>query len=433
MATKLEYFKKAIQLLAPIENKDWYVMMFTVPVLKETTDWIERDVCSLITQLDGLYFIEELDGNKTLTKINDWKRDAPLFIFKEQIEIDSTWISNVKDPMTTTVGRLIVNRLCLESVLHNRVEYINNKMQPSELEAMLIYKTRNDEDLTEGDISTREMITCVDRLNFLMSISTFTNIGATEKAITPPPGIKEYKKKLIEEYGERLKDPVTLVEFENKLATLDKEYLADDPAAKNIFNRKSRTGRAKMFLAYGETLDFENTGDNVVLDALSDGISTDPKELAKFMNDLRYGSFSRGADTALSGYAYKILQRSLSGLKISNTPCNTVKGFKRRMTSRNYKGLIGRYVKQNGWVLISSEEKAKAYIDKEVETRSPMYCTAQGNSVCYACMAESYKNQDSGISNLAANISAVLMVNFLKRMHGTIVEVTDIEMDDFCS
>lgn len=433
MATKLEYLKGAIQLLKPIENKDWYIMMFTVPVLKETKLWEERELYSLVTQTDGVYYVDEINDAKTLVRIDDWKRDTPILYFTDEIKIDSTWISNVNEDTVTTVGRLLVNRLCLESVLGNRLPYINKKMQQNEIESAIISKVKNEEDLTEKDISVKEMIECINRLNFLMGISTFTNIGATEKTITPPPGIKEYKAKLIKEYGDRLKDPVTLVEFQNKLAAVDNEYLADDPAAKNLFNKKSRTGRAKMFLTYGTTLDFDNTGDNVVLGSLSEGIDTSPKEIAKYMNDLRYGSFSRGADTALSGYAYKILQRALSGLRISKTPCNTTKGFKRKITNGNYKGLIGRYIKQNGWVLVSDEEKAKEYKEKLVEVRSTLYCTSGNNTVCYACMAESYKTQEAGISNLAANISAVLMVNFLKRMHSNSVEVTEIEMEDFCT
>ena len=75
------------------------------------------------------------------------------------------------------------------------------------------------------------------------------------KAITPPPGIEKKKEELKKEYGDRLKDPVTFVEFENRLREIDKEYLKDDPAAKAIFNKKSVTGRTKMFLTYGTTLD----------------------------------------------------------------------------------------------------------------------------------------------------------------------------------
>lgn len=431
MTTKSEYLKLAIQTLTPIEYKDWFVMCFTVPLLKETTEWNEKPVYGLVTKLDGIYYVNE---QRALTLIVDWKKDSPLFSFKDEVVIDNTWLSSVSGKITTTIGRLLVNALCIHPIVGSRVDFINSKMSQPEIESILITKTKNPEDLKDGDITVKEMVECIDRLNFLMSISTFTNIGATKKTITSPPGISEYKKKLIEEYGDRLKDPVVLVEFENKLAAKDAEYLADDPAAKNIFNKKSRVGRAKMFLAYGKTLDFDTTdGSPVVLDSLSDGISTDPEELAKHMNDLRYGSFSRGASTALAGYAYKVLQRSLSGLKISKVPCNTTKGLKRDINDKNYKGLIDRYIKEKGWVLIDTKEKAKSYIGKEVEMRSTMYCLSPNNTVCYACMGESYKNQESGVSNLAAGISSVLLIAFLKMMHGVSTEVVEIDLEDFCS
>lgn len=435
MVTKLEYLRKCVQTLLPLENKDWFVMCFTIPVLKETLNWEDKEEFSLVTQLDGLYYVfTTAEQVKTLIRIEDWKKDTSLFTFNEEVEVDFSWLSSITSKTTTTVGRLVVNALCIHAAVGSKLPYMNAKITQSDIESALIAKVKNDEDLKEGDISVKEMIACIDRLNFLMAMSTFTNMGATRKTITAPPGIKEYKAQLIKEYGDRLKDPVTLVEFESKLAAKDAEYLADDPVAKNIFNKKSRVGRAKMFLAYGKTLDFvEGKDAPVVLDSLSDGIDTTPEEFAKHMNDLRYGSFSRGASTALSGYAYKVLQRSLSGLKISKVPCNTTKGLKRDINDKNYKGLVDRYIKEKGWVLIDTKEKAKSYIGKEVEMRSTMYCVSPNNSVCYACMAESYKTQESGISNLAANISSVLMVQFLKMMHGVTVEVVDIEMEDFCS
>lgn len=439
MATKLEYLKKCVTSRSgnglPIERKDWYVICFTNPVLKKTEDWgSNHHLYDIVTQEDGLYFIDhDENGDQILSKIEDFKKSEPMFRFQDDIEIDSTWLPNVEGKMVTKVGRLIVNAMAFFPVLGERFPYLNKKMSQKEIEALLIAKTKNPEDMTDSSISVPEMIACIDRLNFFMSISTFTNVGATAKTITPPPGVEALKKKLIAEYGDELKNPVKFVEFERKLKELDKEYLEGDPGA-GLFNGKSRTARAKMFLAYGNTLDFEE-GEvpNTILPSLSEGIDENPEDVAKAMNDLRYGSYSRGASTALSGYSYKVLQRSLSGLKVSKNPCNTTKGFKRLITDDNYKKLVGRYIKEGKWVLIDSLEQAKTYLGKIVEFRSSMYCTSPENSVCYACMGESYKNSESGITNLAANISTVLMNLFLKLMHSVETVTIDVEIEDICT
>lgn len=439
MATKLDYLKKCITQRSgaglPIENKDWYVICFTNPVLKKTEDWgTNHQLYDIVTQEDGLYFVDhDSNSEQILTKIEDFKKGEPLFKFQDDIEVDGTWLPSIEGKITTKIGRLVVNAMAFFPVVGERLPYVNKKFSQREIEALIIGKTKNQEDMTDSSISVPEMIECIDRLNFFMSISTFANVGATAKTITPPPGVEELKKKLIAEYGDELKNPVKFVEFERRLKELDKEYLEGDPGA-GLFNGKSRTARAKMFLAYGNTLDFEE-GEvpNTILPSLSEGIDNNPEDIAKAMNDLRYGSYSRGASTALSGYSYKVLQRSLSGLKVSKTPCSTTKGLKRLITERNYKKLVGRYIKDGKWILIENTDAAKAYVGKIVEFRSAMYCLASENTVCYACMGEGYKNSESGITNLAANISTVLMNLFLKLMHSVETVTTDIEIDDICS
>ena len=179
-------------------------------------------------------------------------------------------------------------------------------------------------------------------------------------------------------------------------------------------------------------MDFIDDGENkVVVSPLTEGLSTSPEDFPKYMNDLRLGSFARGSSTALSGYSYKILQRSLTGLTILDKPCDTTRGYKRIIDSKSYKKLVSRYIKSGTkWILIDSLESAKQYVGKEVEIRSTMYCTSPGNTVCYACMSEAYKTFPNGITNIAANISSTLMNQFLKLIHGKITETVNIDMED---
>lgn len=427
---RIDYLKKCIQQGKVINYKHWYTLCFGIPILKNETDWGTKEAYSIVLQLDGLYYISESE-EKHLVKITDYKKDQPLFQFKETVTVDPSWLPTISGNIETKIGNLIINALVLYPTLGTKVPYLNKPTKVSDIESIFVNKVRNDDQLKDGDISVKEMAACIDRLNFLSNLAFLTSVASTVKVITAPPTMKKERDRLVKEYEGQLHDPVKVVELESKLTAIDNEYLADDEAAKTILSKKARTARKKFYAIFGETKDFvKSDGTSVIIPPLSEGVSTTPEDFPKYMNDTRIGSFFRGASTAKGGYTYKILQRSLSSLKIQSTPCNTTKGFKRLVTDNNYRKLVNRYIRDKGWTLITSDVVAKTYIGKIVELRSTMYCTAPGNSVCYACMSENYKGNETGVTNLAANISNVLLTAFLQATHGGIVETATINIED---
>jgi len=433
MSSKLDYLKKCIISITPLENIDWYVKLLAVPVLTEEDVTKNPYNLKLITKPDGLYYLEQNEDVYNLIKINDYKINTPLFTFKDTLDVDSSWLPSIKGKLNTKLGTLVVNALCLYPVLKDKLEYINNEITVSNLNSIFISRVSNTP--KESDISVKEMIGCIDRLYFLTNLSFLVSKATSEKVITKPPGIDSKKKQLIEEYKDDLTDPVKVVELEKKLEKFDLDYLEDDEVAGIISkSKKGKTARKKMYLMYGSTLSFDrDEKDTVITSSLDEGISTKPEDFHKYINDSRYGSYARGASTAMSGYAYKVLQRALSSVKISPIPCDTNKGILRYIDDKNKSKLINRYIKDGKWKLISSEKEASNYINKEVEIRSSMYCTSKGDTVCYACMSEPYKENETGVTNLSANISSVLMQTFLKLMHGVTTEVVMIEDKDLVS
>jgi len=432
MLTKLEYLKKAISSNI-VENKSWYISCFAIPILKDELNWEYKNLNEIVTKTDGLYFIDiDSEGNKQLIKISDYKKDEPLFNFQELIEIDGSWLPTIKSKIQTKIGILIVNRLVFYPAFKLKLEYINNTIKIPDIENMLANKVVSDKIAKPDDITVSEMIICIDNFNFLSNLANLINIAATPKTITPPPNIEQEKKKLLKEYEGQLSDPVKLVELENKLNALDQEYLKDDIAASKIFNKKSKTARKKMYLMFGDSMDFKKTSaSNTIISSLQEGVETTEEEFPKYMNDLRLGSYSRGALTQLGGYTYKILQRSLSNLSITPNECDTKIGLKRNIEEYNYSKLINRYIKEdNKWKLIENKDIAKKYIGKLVEIRSSMFCTSPGNTICYKCMNEVYKQFPTGITNIASELSGILLSLFMKLMHSTQTESTVINIDD---
>lgn len=433
MATKLEYLKLCIQNLKPIEYKSWYYYMFTTLFPKdEPID--TKNLYDPVLKVDGLYYLDINEQNeKTLVKIEDYKKDDPLFRFSDIVTADSMWLPSIEGKIETKVGVLIVNALCLYPALKKKIPYLNEPISVPKIEKFIYQKLEDDDKATEDQISVSEMVECFNRLTFLSNLAPIVNIASSEKIITKPPGIDEIRKKLFEEYKDQLTDPVKVVELEKKLEQIDKEYLKDDFAASKLINRKSQVARKASYLMLGQQLDFVEQNDATpILTSLSEGLPLDEEEFSKLQNSSRVGSWYRGSRTALGGYSAKTLAKSLGSLTISRTPCDTTKGITRLIKDSNYKMLINRYVKEgNKWVLVDSEAKAKSFIGKEVEIRSLMYCKSPGNTVCYACMSEYYKQaSEQSIYTLAYNLSAVLLTMQLKLMHGTVSENCKINLQD---
>ena len=432
MPTKLEYLKKVIN-TPIIENKNWYINCFSIPILKDDLEWENKNLWEIVTKPDGLYFIDiNEEQQKVLNKISDYKKDTPLFAFQDVIEIDPSWGPFVKSKIQTKIGVLIVNVLILFYSFKGKLEYINEQIKIPNIEAILAQRVVNDKDASETDITVSEMITCMDRFSFLTNFSNIINIPATVKTITPPPGIEKIKKDLMKEYEGQLHDSVKLVELEKRLTDVDNEYMKDDPSAKVVFTKKGKLARKKMFLVFGDTQDFNHTTSaRAVIPSLTEGLSTEEEDFPKYMNDLRIGSFARGASTQLGGYTYKILQRSLSNLSISPAPCDTKRGLKRLITSLNINNLTNRYILESGkWILIKDKAQAEKYLNKVVEMRSTMYCTAPKNTVCYACVNDTYKAIPTGVTNIASDLSAVLLSLFMQLTHGIAIESTTLELND---
>lgn len=431
---KLEYLKKVITETNLYNDKSWYVSAFAL-LIKEYIDdsWKTNAIkYSIIKTIDKLNYVDiDEAGNLILVPISGYKKNEPLFTFQEEIEVDNTWLPSIDKKITTKIGNLIVNTLVIYASFKNKVPYINTVIKVSDLEAIIASKLKNDNEAKEGDILVSDMTEFVDRLYFLTNLADIINISATYKTITSPPGLKAEKTKLLKEYNGNLHDPVKLVEFENKLQAIDDEYMKDDPTNK-ITNKKSKIARKKMFLVFGSERGFEETSEvNPIVKSLEEGVDTDDKVFPEYMNGLRSGAYSRGAETVKGGVTYKVLQRSLSNLNIVDVDCKTTKGLVRFIDKLNYVKLVNRNIKVGGkWVTITNIEEAKKYIDKSIEIRSAMFCKSEENTLCCYCLSTLYANQPGGIASLAAEVSGSVLGLFLKQMHSVQASTVRIEMED---
>lgn len=429
MITKQEYLKLCVQTLRPLENKRWYIGLLSVllPSVSKANDHLQ-----VLCRPQGLFYCDRKDGVDTEILITDSKVGTPLFCITDKINIDASWIGSVNKETQTTVGRLLVNAAAVYPALGNKIPYINKLLKIKTLETDISDLIKDDKDIKDPskDITISEYLNCVDRIWFFTKLSNLVTVAATPKTVLPPPGIDALREKLLKENEGKLSDPVALATVVDTLAKHDAEYLSDDPDAKYILDKKGNTARKKLFHMYGETNDFTGSLSSApITGTMQQGVDTSENVLPKYMNDLRYASYSRGHSTQLSGYSYKILQRSLSGLEIAQEHCDTQKGI--NVTIEKPETIINRYVREkNKWTLIDNRQEAETYLGKVVNLKSPMYCTTKGNAVCYSCLGENFKGNKNAINNIAAEFSGELMGLFLKRMHTSGFSLTDINIKD---
>lgn len=439
MATKLEYLKKCVVALKPIENVTWYVSSLGIPIKVLTDVEIAKlDYLELFLKPDGLWFMDIEGEVRTPSRIDDCTKDTPLFSATDKVKVDSSWLSSITEPMETTVGRLLVNTVGIHATLGNRIGYFNKPFTIGAVEAEVSVRIKSVEDFKDPalHITVKEYVDCMDRIWFFSKISNLVTVAASPKIITAPPGIDALRTKLLKDNEGKLGDPVVIASITEQLNNYDKEYLKDDSAAKLILkdNKKGNTSRKKMYQMYGETNDFVHTsGSSPILTPMQSGVDTSEDILPKYVNDLRFASFSRGSSTALSGYSYKILQRSLSSLEVSDADCGVKIGLPRVVINKNK--LVNRYVRlaakpNDKWELVDTPEHAGKYLGVAITVRSPMFCKSPNNTVCYRCLGENYKGVKNAVNNMAAGFSGELMTLFLKRMHTSGFSLTDIQTKD---
>lgn len=427
---KLSYLKACFQALKPLEQKSWYVNVFAIPIGKEVTDFSKYNHLDIVATNTGLVVVLDSPTGKVAEAIDDYKKGQPLFNMTDMISVDSSWIGSITKPAEKRLGGLLINRVVLYPVVQNKLPYMDAPITEKKIETLFanVMIEKKESKNPEKDILISDYVEAMDRLWFFTGISNLIVMASSYKTVTATPGSKELAAKLIEENKDNLGDPVVVANIMNKLSDLHDKDLEGDPVAARMFDKKALTARKKQHLMYGETNDFVTTlKSQPITSTMAQGIDTSEEIFPRYMNDLRYASYSRGHSTQLSGYSYKILQRSIAGLEVTDKVCNTKRGLMRLIEKPDK--LVGRYILKNGkWELVNSTQEAGVYLGKTISVRSPAYCqTENENEICYACLGEMYKGQKNAMNNLAADFSGELMNLFLKRMHTSGFGITKID------
>lgn len=425
-------------------ERAWIVSCFAMTPPKQPNEPIDPDKAfpgMLIREVFGCFYLDD-DLNRHPLEIDPSRKDKPIFHKYDKLTLSPSDFPFIgKDPIETTVGRFILNMVTVFEPFYGRLPYINRAFTPSVIEN-IIAKSYHDtlpmgQEKESGKFYVDEGERFSQAVNYLEQFSKIFSGSVTRAGVLPPPGRKEFMKELLKRYEGKLSDPIEMVKFQTEVSDFDLKYLKEtDPDFMRFANGKILEARVKAYLTQGgEINEFADSMKMTpILTPLEDGISLSPDQFVAAANTVRYGSFSRGAETVNGGVVAKALQNALDTWRITSDDCGTKLGINHQYHEDEVNELVGRYVILGGKpVLVSDLEQAKAFADKSVMVRSPQYCLKIGTESCEICSGQKLSKYRDGQIIPAMEVSAGIMNDSLKKMHSTKASSKDFILSNIIS
>lgn len=334
-------------------------------------------------------------------------------------------ILNCKEEVTTTVGRFLLNYLLLVYPFGDKIDYQNTVFNLGDIDTIVA------KGMLDGSIKVEAYKQYIDDLYFIGHFTELCVPTYTRKSLTTDPNVKKVKQELMEKYKGRLNDPNVIMEIENTLIAMDKNYLKDDTVMRfygPLGDKPFNISRKKMYLTVGGVEEFSKTTGNFVFipNSLSEGMTAE--SMPAMANETRKGSFNRGDQTKLGGALTKRITRVLQDLTVSEHDCKTIRGLTVDFSKYKIGRYLGSYIQDGAdWVLLT-EKNMDQFNGRVCLVRSPMYCQAQ-HGLCYMCMGDIYAKKNAKHLALdAVDITSTFTTDALKSMHGT--KISTYQIDD---
>lgn len=387
---RIEYFIKAI-LAGLYKKQNWVISVFAL-IHEGPNDWKEDPFSyRLVGSPTGYSFVSP-DDNKVLIPITDGEGGKPLISHKEVIKITPEYAMNLTAPeLETTTGNFLYNHIVLIHAFGAKIPYVNSRKAGNigAVEKKFVpLLTDNPKD----DLVDENVIYVRDKLKFdkaVLQLRGYTQLfcpALTEKAITAPPGIIEFRAKLLKQYEGRLSDPTIIAMINAELVKFDALYYKGDKCEDFLLSGKSReTVRRKLYLMTGAEPGLE---DKATLDLIPSSLSEgwDISAYPAMINSMRSGSYQRGAETMLGGEAVKWLLRASANLMILEGDCGSALGFPTLITEENSDNLMGFHiVGDDKKALQLTTNNLNSYLGKLVLLRSPQFCNHLLTDYCEVC------------------------------------------------
>lgn len=384
---------------------------------------------------DGRYFFYE-DPDKKENKIflDDAMPGEPVFSPLEKLILKAGDLENVFETVITTYGNALVNQMILVYPFGAKIPYISGPMKIGSIEKIILDRwddkapqSRDRESLPTAPIRTSEYKRFNEAVGQLPGFSQLCVPSATRKTMTADPAMIKRRDELLLANKDRLHDPVVLASILDELTKMDRAWMKGDPGERFYIKDKSYdVVRLKVFIMQGISTGFGEAAD-LIPTSLDEG--WDISKLPAMINQLRDGSYSRGAQTALGGVVAKDNNRIFQNSTVSEDDCGSKRGLPTWMSSEKAPHYIGNYMLHDGELVLLDEENVKQFFGKIIEVRSPIYCLTEGANFCAKCMGERIASTPQALSTYASDVGSLFLSLFMAAMHGKSLKTTEMDLD----
>ncbi|WJJ54898.1 RNA polymerase beta subunit [Xanthomonas phage RTH11] len=429
---KRDYFLLAMQSGLYL-HKRWVLEAFAMtrpnPVPHEYTH-------GLTTIDDGRYAMMDKEQDDGINVIEDAMPGEPLFRPLEKLILRPGDLPNVRTTITTTYGNALVNQLILVYPFGDKIDFMSGLIKIPVIEKNIVARW-DDNAPEEGVAPELKPIRTLEYHKFNEAVGQLPGFAqlcvpsATVKTMTADPAMIKRRNELLALNKDKLHDPVVLAEILKELTQMDRQWMKGDPGERFYFKDKSYdVVRLKVFIMQGISTGFGEAGE-LIPTSLDE--AWDISKLPAMVNQLRDGSYGRGAQTALGGVEVKFNNRIFQNSTVVFEDCGTERGIEVIITKDNARHYEGNYEIKKGVSRVLTEAYLADKIGQTMFVRSPAYCRTEGANFCKFCVGDKIAETPQALGTYAAAIGSTMMYIFMKLMHGKSLKTQVVDLDTMLS
>jgi hypothetical protein len=394
------------------------------PEKKQELLKIDRKDLSIsnITKLFG-YSTKVTNDNKFTTQEPKFKTNAK-FTLKAGEYINTTDIE-------TNVGIFLFNKLLIEGKLESTIPngYYNEVLDKKKINKLF--------DIISNALMMKKIEVTPTLVTFLkdyefygLKLSAIFAVSYTMNFIKPNKELMKEKEEKLKNID--LKDVQAMTKFEDKLVEDAKEKLKNDQAmplfasgARGSFENDYKNMSAIIGSTYNPiTKNFDFVSSNY-----TEGLTK--KNIVPAANTIVTASYPKAIGTARSGYQSKSIYSVFSSVTVDlpGTNCGTKIGLDIYLSEKN----IDLYLYQNiiledDTLVNLNQENYKAYLNKNIRIRTPMFCLS--NKICSKCAGMRFEILDiKNVGLTSVRVSNTLMNLNMKARHSTKVNLDEVDVN----
>lgn len=396
---------------------------------------------------DEMYYIDPNTNEKVF--IEDYIPGRAPLHFLDEFVLKAGEIDNYMEgpDLVTTYGNVFTNHLCIIETVGPAFPFQTGIFPAAKLGGIILENAEDDRE--DGDVTTFHptpgkfyIWQYVKFCEYCLALPGYADGLVTSTTRASLQGNDEWfavRDKWVKDNADRLTDPAAVAELNVIADRMDDEYLKDDESFAYYKSKKKLAGcRRKLHYLFGGESPFsDGTTVELITKSLEEGL--DMNKLPVMNNSLRFGSYNRGAQTALGGESTKTIYRMVGTIRIVEPDCGTWLGTPILVTKFNGKGFIGyTYITETGQNIKIDEAVLDQIMGKKINLRGPMTCktgrdpnkgeVGTGRNICATCAGDALAENPHAVPAATAGVGGRFLSIFMSKMHSSTLTTVKWDM-----